>query len=181
MVTKLDGVFLIKPKVFYDERGFFLETYKKSVFAEHGITVGFDQDNHSQSTHGVLRGLHYQINPSAQGKLVRCIRGAVFDVAVDIRHNSPTFGQWVGYELSEENKHMLYIPVGFAHGFLTLSKCAELAYKTTHEYVAKDDRGILYNDPAINIAWPEIDAPYVLSDKDKQQPLLALAEINFYQ
>lgn len=181
VATKLDGVVLIKPQVFCDERGFFLETYKKSVFAKHGIIVEFDQDNHSKSTYGVLRGLHYQLNPSAQGKLVRCIRGSVFDVAVDIRHNSPTFGQWVGYELSEDNKHMLYIPVGFAHGFLTLSECAELAYKSTHEYSAKDDRGILYSDPAINIVWPKIDAPYVLSAKDQRQPLLALAEINFYK
>lgn len=179
--TKLCGVILIKPQVFWDERGFFLETYKKSAFTKHGITVDFDQDNHSKSTYGVLRGLHYQLNPSAQGKLVRCIRGAVFDVAVDIRRNSPTFGQWVGYELSEDNKHILYIPVGFAHGFLTLSESAELAYKSTHEYVAKDDRGILYNDPAINIAWPKIDTPYILSDKDQRQPLLALAEINFYK
>jgi dTDP-4-dehydrorhamnose 3,5-epimerase (EC 5.1.3.13) len=123
--TDIKEVILIKPKVFEDERGFFLESYKKSEFEENGITDVFIQDNHSKSVKGVLRGLHYQKEPAAQGKLVRCIKGKIFDVAVDIRKNSPTYGRWVGYELSEENKLMLFIPKGFAHGFLTLSEEAE--------------------------------------------------------
>lgn len=177
--TSLSGVILIKPKVFNDTRGFFLESYKKSLFVEHGIIDDFVQDNHSKSVQGVLRGLHYQLNPHAQGKLVRCCSGLVFDVAVDIRKDSPNFGKWVGYELSAENKHMLYIPSGFAHGFLTLSDNAELLYKTTHNYSAAHDRGIKFDDPLIGIVWPQLDTDYILSKKDSNQPMLDCAELNF--
>ena len=176
--TAISGVVLIKPKVFGDDRGFFMESYRKSLFHEHGITEEFIQDNHSKSTKGVLRGLHYQLNPKAQGKLVRCVKGAVFDVAVDIRKGSPTFGKWVGYELSEENKQMLWIPVGFAHGFVTLENNTEFLYKTTGEYAPDCDRGIKYDDSAIGIEWPLLDN-LLLSEKDKVQPLLRDAEINF--
>ncbi len=176
--SAIPEVILIKPKVWGDERGFFLESYKKSLFVANGIPEEFIQDNHSESSFGVLRGLHYQLNPCAQGKLVRCCRGKIFDVAVDIRRNSPTFGTWVGYELSQENKQMLYIPAGFAHGFVTLSDKAELLYKTTGEYSAAHDRGILWNDPAIGIDWQGITEP-ILSAKDQSQPLLKDAETNF--
>jgi dTDP-4-dehydrorhamnose 3,5-epimerase len=179
MKTEIPAVILIKPKINGDERGFFMESYKKSLFYQHGISEEFVQDNHSKSSYAVLRGLHYQLNPQAQGKLLRCIRGKIFDVAVDIRRNSPSFGKWVGYELSEENKHLLYIPAGFAHGFLTLSDSAELLYKTTAEYSPAHDRGVLFSDPAIGIKWPKINAEFVLSVKDQQQPTLAAAETNF--
>ncbi len=175
--TELPEVILIKPRVLGDARGFFVESYKKSKFYEHGIKEEFIQDNHSSSIYGVLRGLHYQLEPKAQGKLVRCVNGVVFDVAVDVRESSPTFGKWVGYELSAENKHMLYIPSGFAHGFMTLSDVAELLYKTTNEYSPTHDRGILYNDPVIGIKWPQISGEITLSDKDKLQPLLKDAEV----
>ncbi len=175
---EIQDVVLIKPKVFSDERGFFLESYKKSDFVRNGIDKDFVQDNHSRSVKGVLRGLHYQLPPKAQGKLVRCIRGKIFDVAVDIRKNSPTFGKWVGVILSEENKYMLYVPEGFAHGFLTLSDTAEVLYKTTSEYAPELDRGIIWNDPRINIDWPLDDIENILlSDKDKNLPLLKDAEI----
>ncbi len=167
----IEGVKLVIPKVFEDERGFFLESYKKSDFYNNGIEVEFNQDNHSKSTKGVLRGLHYQKNPKGQAKLVRCIKGEIFDVAVDIRKNSHTFGRWVGEKLSESNKYMLYIPEGFAHGFLVLSDEAELIYKASNEYSKEHDRGILWNDPDININWGINYSP-VLSEKDKHQPLL---------
>ena len=176
--SAIPEVILIKPKVIGDERGFFFESYKKSLFVANGILEEFIQDNHSESGFRVLRGLHYQLNPCAQGKLVRCCRGKIFDVAVDIRCNSPTFGRWIGYELSQENKQMLYIPAGFAHGFVTLSDKAELLYKTTGEYSAAHDRGILWNDPAIGIDWQGITNP-TLSAKDQLQPLLKDAETNF--
>lgn len=176
--TAIPEVILIKPKVFGDERGFFLESYKKSLFYANGITEEFIQDNHSKSSKGVLRGLHYQLNPKAQGKLVRCVAGAVFDVAVDIRRGSPTFGKWVGFKLSAENKHMLWIPAGFAHGFVTLEDNTEFLYKTTGEYAPECDRGIRYDDPEIGITWPIIDG-LLLSDKDLKQPLLQNADINF--
>ena len=177
--TSIKDLVLIKPKVVGDDRGFFMESYKKSLFSQNGIAVDFIQDNHSKSSYGVLRGLHYQLNPKAQGKLLRCVRGKIFDVAVDIRHNSPTFGKWDGFELSEDNKQMLYVPAGFAHGFLTLSDTAELLYKTTDEYSHTHDRGILYNDPDIGIIWPKLQGNLLLSEKDKKQPLLKDAEINF--
>lgn len=174
--TELTDVILINPQVFGDERGFFIESYKKSEFYANGITAEFIQDNHSKSSYGVLRGLHYQLEPKAQGKLVRCVSGAIFDVAVDVRKSSPTFGRWVGYELSANNKCMLYIPPGFAHGFVTLTDSAELLYKTTNEYSPSHDRGVMYNDPQIGILWPSINGELILSNKDKQQPLLKDAE-----
>ena len=174
----IENVILIKPKVFEDKRGFFMESYKYSEFAQNGITDIFNQDNHSCSTKGVLRGLHYQLNPKAQGKLLRCIEGRIFDVAVDIRKGSPTFGKWVGAELSQENKHMLYIPAGFAHGFVTLSEKAQLLYKATNEYSYENDRGIKWDDPEINIQWG-INFDPIVSEKDEKQPLLKDAQINF--
>jgi dTDP-4-dehydrorhamnose 3,5-epimerase len=169
---KLDipEIILIEPRVFPDSRGFFMETYKHSDFLQNGIKEHFVQDNLSQSVRGVLRGLHFQKNPNAQGKLVQCLKGRIFDVAVDIRKGSPTFGKWVSTELSEENKQMLYIPPPFAHGFVVLSENAEVVYKCTKEYAPEDDRGIIWNDPDINILWPLKDP--VLSAKDAQLPLL---------
>lgn len=163
-------VILVKPKVFSDERGFFMETYKRSDFATFGIGEHFVQDNHSRSKKGVLRGLHYQRRPKAQGKLVRVVVGEIFDVGVDIRKDSPTCGKWVGEGLSAENKRMLYIPPGFAHGFCVLSEVAEVLYKTTEEYAPEYDAGIRWNDPEIGIHWP-IEHP-ILSDKDAGLPLL---------
>lgn len=168
---KIKDVILVKPKVFGDNRGFFLESYKKSDFFANGITVEFNQDNHSKSTSHVLRGLHYQEAPYGQAKLVRCSRGRIYDVAVDIRKNSPTFAQYVKVELSEENKNMLFIPEGFAHGFVVLSNEAELLYKASGEYAPNADRGIIWNDKDINIDW-EIDFEPILSEKDKMQKAL---------
>lgn len=168
---KLSDVVLVKPKVFGDNRGFFMESYKKSDFVKNGIDVEFVQDNHSKSSAKVLRGLHYQQAPYGQAKLVRCSRGKIYDVAVDIRPQSKTFGKYVKVLLSEENKHMLYIPDGFAHGFVVLSDEAELLYKTSSEYAPAYDRGIAWNDPDIGIDW-EIDFEPVLSEKDKKQPTL---------
>ncbi len=179
--TKIPDVILIKPKIFQDERGFFLETYKKSDFEKAGIKAEFVQDNHSKSVKGVLRGLHFQKKPFAQGKLVRCIKGKIFDVAVDIRKGSPTFGKWVGYEISEENKYILWIPEGFAHGFLTLSDEAEVIYKVSGgEYSPQHDAGIIWNDPDINIKWPleQIDE-IILSEKDKKLPFLKEIDTSF--
>ena len=172
---KIKDVILVKPKVFGDNRGFFLESYKKTDFVNNGIDIEFNQDNHSKSTKGVLRGLHYQAKPYGQAKLVRCARGKIYDVAVDIRPNSPTFGQYVKVELSEENKQMLFIPEGFAHGFVVLSEEAELLYKASGEYAPQADRGILWSDKDINIDW-NIDFEPILSEKDKIQP--TLKEIN---
>jgi dTDP-4-dehydrorhamnose 3,5-epimerase len=168
--TTLPGVLLIEPKVFADDRGFFIETYRADVFREAGIGDAFVQDNHSRSAHGVLRGLHYQ-EPNAQGKLVRCTRGAIFDVAVDIRRGSPSFGRWFGIELSDANKLMLWIPAGFAHGFCALEDNSDLVYKCTSLYDAASDRSLLWNDPDIGIEWP-IKEP-VLSPKDANAPRLA--------
>ena len=167
----IDGVILVTPKVFGDKRGFFMETYKKSEFAANGIDVDFNQDNHSKSSAHVLRGLHYQAEPYSQAKLVRCVRGRIYDVAVDLRLNSKTYGKYVKVELSEENKHMLFIPKGFAHGFVVLSDNAELCYKAGGEYNPDADRGVLWNDTDININW-EIGFEPVLSDKDMKQPKL---------
>lgn len=169
--TEMKDVILVKPKVFGDSRGFFMETYKKSEFFQHGIKTEFMQDNHSKSTKGVLRGLHFQTPPKAQAKLVRCPRGKVFDVAVDIRKDSPDFGKWVGAVLSDENKHMLFIPEGFAHGFVVLSDEAELIYKASDEYSPENDRGIKWNDPDIGIDWG-IDFEPLVSEKDAKQPFL---------
>ena len=169
---EIEDVVLIKPKVFGDNRGFFMETYKKSEFYNNGIAVEFNQDNHSKSSKRVLRGLHYQAKPYGQAKLVRCTRGRIFDVAVDIRPGSKTFGKYVKVELSEENKNMLYIPEGFAHGFVVLSDEAELQYKVSGEYNPSSDRGVIWNDKEIDIDW-EIDFEPILSEKDKNQPRLA--------
>lgn len=167
----ISDVILVTPKVFGDNRGFFMESYKKSEFCANGIDVEFNQDNHSKSTKGVLRGLHYQQEPYGQAKLVRCSRGRIYDVAVDIRPNSPTFGKYVKVELSEDNKKMLYIPVGFAHGFVALSDEVELLYKASGEYNPQADRGILWCDKDIAIDWG-IDFEPILSEKDKAQPTL---------
>lgn len=167
---EIDGLMLIKPKVFGDNRGFFIESYKKSEFVANGIDCEFIQDNHSKSTKGVLRGLHYQLEPKAQAKLLRCTRGRILDVAVDIRKGSKTFGKYCKVELSEENKFMFFIPRGFAHGFLVLSDEAELMYKTDNEYSFEHDRGLLWSDSDINIDWGAENP--ILSDKDKIQPKL---------
>lgn len=169
---------LIEPVVFGDHRGFFMETYKFSAFSAFGIREQFLQDNHSLSRRGVLRGLHYQNPPKAQGKLVRVLRGEIFDVAVDIRKGSPTYGRWVGVRLSEENRLMLYVPPGFAHGFCVLSDWAEVHYKTTEEYSPEHEAGILWNDPEIGIHWPIADP--VLSERDKRWPPLREA-LNLFE
>ena len=174
--TRLPGCVVIEPAVFGDERGYFYEGWNATRFAEHGLPTQFVQHNVSRSQRGVLRGLHYQLPPFAQGKLVRCTLGEVYDVAVDIRRHSPTFGQWVGVTLSADNKRQLWIPPGFAHGFLTLSEHAEFLYKTTGYYAPSHDRGIAWHDPAIGIDWP-VAGPLTLSAKDQQQPLLAAAEL----
>ena len=169
--TEIEDVIYVIPQIFGDDRGFFSETYKKSVFVENGIKDEFNQDNHSKSRKGVLRGLHYQMHPKAQAKLVRCVKGKILDVAVDIRKGSKTFGNWVSRELSEENKCMLYLPEGFAHGFVVLSDEAEFLYKCSNEYSPENDRGIRWNDPDINVNWG-IDFEPQLSEKDKKQPFL---------
>jgi len=175
--TAIADIKIIEPKVFGDERGFFYESFSQRLFDEAvGHRVDFVQDNHSRSARGVLRGLHYQLPPFAQDKLVRCTFGEVFDVVVDIRRSSQTFGQWTGHILSAENKRQLWIPAGFAHGFVTLSEHAEFLYKTTQYYAPSHDRGILWNDPAIGIAWPDAGT-LQLSGKDQVQPLLAAAEL----
>ncbi len=174
--TAIPDVLLIEPKVFEDKRGFFFESYNQKVFKEKGIDVTFVQDNHSRSRKWVLRGLHYQIC-MPQAKLVRVVVGKIFDVAVDIRRSSPTFGKWVGVELSAENKKQLYIPEGFAHGFLVLSDWAEVLYKTTNFYSPECDRTIIWNDPILNIAWPLNGQSPVLSDKDRKGVLLKQAEL----
>ena len=160
---------LLEPRVFGDERGFFLETYRQDVLRKAGIVAPFIQDNHSRSVKGVLRGLHYQLT-QPQGKLIRVTRGEIFDVAVDVRQGSPNFGQWYGTTLSDENMRMLYIPPGFAHGFLVLSDIVDFIYKCTDYYHPESEQGVLWNDPAIGISWPSEDVQ--LSDKDKNNPLL---------
>ena len=172
-VTKCDieGLYIIEPKVFPDSRGYFMETYNERDFAEEGLNMKFVQDNQSMSTKGVLRGLHFQ-KEFPQGKLVRCLRGRVFDVAVDVRTSSPTYGKWFGVELTAENKKQFYISEGFAHGFLVLSDEAEFAYKVTDFYHPGDEGGILWNDPDIAVEWPVEEGMEInLSDKDKIQPL----------
>jgi dTDP-4-dehydrorhamnose 3,5-epimerase len=181
--TALPGVMLIEPKVFGDARGFFLESWNRQTFAEAGKDKGLDldfvQDNHSRSARGVLRGIHYQLN-QPQGKLVRVVSGAVFDVAVDLRKSSLHFGKWVGYELSADNKRMMWVPPGFGHGFLVLSESADFLYKTTAYYAPQWDRGVRWNDPDIGVQWPlegarpELPA---LSAKDQTAPLLKDAEV----
>lgn len=171
-------VLLIEPKVFGDTRGFFYESFNQKAFNEAtGMDLPFVQDNHSRSAKGVLRGLHYQLPPHAQGKLVRVVRGAVFDVAVDVRKSSPTFGQWVGMELSEENHRQFWVPPGFAHGFVVLSETADFLYKTTDYYAPSHERCIAWNDPAIGVQWPDIGMAPLLSVKDKVGLSLTQAEV----
>ena len=178
--TAIEGVFVLEPKVFGDARGFFMESYNRRAFREAtGLDIDFVQDNHSRSRKGVLRGLHYQIQ-QPQGKLVRVTSGAVFDVAVDIRRGSPTFGRWVGVELSADNHRQLWVPPGMAHGFVVLSESADFLYKTTDYYAPQFERSIAWNDPAIGIDWPlaahGITEP-LLSDKDRAGLPLAQAEV----
>lgn len=174
--TAIPEVLVLEPKVFGDARGFFFESFNQKVFNDAtGLNDTFVQDNHSRSAQGVLRGLHYQLQ-HPQGKLVRVVRGAVFDVAVDIRKSSPTFGRWVGVELSEENHRQLWVPAGFAHGFLVLSETADFLYKTTEYYAPAHEQCIAWNDPAIGIAWPEVTTP-LLSAKDLAGLALAQAKV----
>ncbi len=173
----IPGLVMVRPKRFQDSRGFFVETYKHSEFARQGIPEQFVQDNYSSSQKGTLRGLHYQMAPAAQGKLVTCLRGRIYDVAVDIRRGSPSFGKWAGIELTDENGLQLYVPPGFAHGFLVLSDRADVLYKCTREYSPDHERGIIWNDPEIRIPW-KISAP-LLSPKDAALPLLREADLNF--
>ncbi len=175
--TAIPEVLIVEPQVFGDERGFFFESYNARKFAEAtGLTPQFVQDNHSRSAKNVLRGLHYQLR-QVQDKLVRVVAGAVFDVAVDIRKHSPTFGQWVGVELSAENKKMLWVPAGFAHGFVVLSEYAEFLYKTTDYWAPEHERCIVWNDPELSIAWPLDSAPPLVSGKDAQGVAFRDAEV----
>lgn len=175
--TSIPDVLIIEPKVFGDTRGFFLESFNQKAFDEAvGEHVEFVQDNHSRSTKGVLRGLHYQIQ-QPQGKLVRVARGAVFDVAVDIRKSSPTFGAWVGVELSEENQKQVWVPAGLAHGFLVLSESTDFLYKTTSYYAPAHERAIAWNDPVLNIDWPDIGGQPQLSAKDAAAVAFTAAEV----
>ena len=175
--TKIKGVFIIEPKVFNDARGYFMEAWKQAEFDEHVGKTVFIQDNESKSSFGVLRGLHYQKGDASQAKLVRVIKGKVLDVAVDIRKSSPTFGQHVMVELSEENKRQFFIPRGFAHGFLVLSDEAIFTYKVDNPYAPQCDAGIRWNDPDLGIEWPIDPAKVLTSEKDLKQPLLKNAEV----
>ncbi len=174
ITTRIEGVLILEPKVFGDARGFFMESFNQAAFdMAVGAPTTFVQDNHSRSARGVLRGLHYQVAPHAQGKLVRVSQGAVFDVAVDVRAGSATFGQWEGVELSADNQRQLWLPPGMAHGFLVISEVADFLYKTTAYYLPQAERSIRWNDPAIGIAWPAMGSPPVLSAKDQAAALLA--------
>lgn len=170
--TSIEGLIVVQPQLFGDERGFFQETYHKGAFAEAGITEDFVQDNHSRSKKGILRGIHFQRAPMAQAKLVRVTNGSVWDVAVDLRKGSPTFGQWFGLELSAENKTMLFIPKGFGHGFITLEDDTDFLYKCSNGYSPEHDGGIRWNDPDVGILWPQVDCELILSAKDQVQPFL---------
>ncbi|MFD0961829.1 dTDP-4-dehydrorhamnose 3,5-epimerase [Paenibacillus chungangensis] len=176
--TSLPGVMLIEPKVYSDHRGFFMESYNFEQFAEHGVNTSFMQDNHSLSKDvHVLRGLHYQLHPKAQCKLVRVTAGEIMDVVLDMRRGSPTYGQWASFVLSADNKLQLYVPAGFAHGFCTLVPNTQVQYKVDAPYSPQHDRGIRWDDPALSIPWPT-SSP-ILSEKDKHHPTLAEAELNF--
>jgi dTDP-4-dehydrorhamnose 3,5-epimerase len=175
--TKIADVIVIEPRVFPDERGFFMETYKRSEFAAHGISAPFVQCNQSRSARGILRGLHFQKLPKAQGKLVRAVNGAIFDVAVDLRSGEPTYGQWVGMELSAANNKMLYTPPGFAHGFCVVSAEADIAYMASEEYAPTLESGIAWDDPDLNIDWP-VTTPQ-LSERDRKWPRLRDANPGF--
>lgn len=173
--TKLEGVLLVTPQVFGDDRGFFMETYNKAKAAELGLPTEFVQDNHSKSSYGVLRGLHYQ-SPQWQGKLVRVVQGEIYDVAVDIRAGSPTFGQWVGFYLNDENKQQLYVPEGFAHGFCVTSETAEVVYKCTSLYAPEQEGSLLWNDSEVGIDWP-VDEPKLSAKDEAGIPLAQLPEL----
>ena len=176
ITTKIDEIVIIEPQLFADSRGFFYESYNEKAFAEEiGVAAHFVQDNHSRSAQNVLRGLHYQIQ-KPQGKLLRVVAGAVFDVAVDLRKSSPTFGEWVGYLISAENKRQIWVPEGFAHGFLVVSEFAEVLYKTTDYYAPQYERCVLWNDPDIDIDWPLMAEP-MLSAKDQAGQTLKNAEV----
>lgn len=178
--TNIPDVVLIEPTVFGDARGYFMETYHAGEFAAAGIAAPFVQDNQSSSTRGVLRGLHFQTQ-NTQGKLVRVIQGSVFDVAVDVRPGSPTFGQWAGAELTDENKHQLWVPEGFAHGYLVLSDTAVFTYKCTDVYNPQHEGGIIWNDPRIGIAWPDTGRPPQLSGKDTLLPTLDSQDFSVFE
>ena len=169
--TRLDGPILIEPRVFGDERGFFSETYRREVFADLGIPEEMVQDNHSRSSKGIVRGMHFQIGRGA-AKLVRCARGAIVDVMVDIRRGSPTFGEWEAFELTEDNMRSVYCPIGFAHGFCVLSDVADVMYKQSNYYADATERGIAYNDPDVAIAWPLPTDELIPSERDATAPLL---------
>ena len=173
--TRLDGPMLLAPDVFGDERGFFCETYRRSAFIELGIHEEMVQDNHSRSGHGIVRGMHFQIDRGA-AKLVRCGRGAIFDAIVDVRRGSPTFGEWEGFELTDENGHMLYVPVGFAHGFCVLSELADVFYKQDRYYADATERGIKYDDPAVGVQWPLPVEELKPSERDATAPTLVEIE-----
>ena len=173
--TRLDGPILVKPRVFGDERGFFAETYRRSTFADVGIPEEMKQDNHSRSTAKIVRGMHFQIGEGT-AKLVRCGRGAIWDCVVDLRKGSPTFGQWEGYELTDENFHMIYVPVGFAHGFCVLSELADVFYKQSNYYSDERERGISYRDPDVGIEWPIPVDELIASDRDASAPTLSEVE-----
>jgi dTDP-4-dehydrorhamnose 3,5-epimerase len=175
--TEIDGVLLVETGLFRDERGYFSESYSRDVWAAAGFNETFVQDNVSLSRKGTLRGLHYQVEPAAIGKLVRCLRGAIFDVAVDLRKGSPSFGSWIGRELNDENHLALWIPGGFAHGFLALSEDALVHYKCSNHHSPEHERALAWNDPQVGIAWP--CAPAVISEKDAAAPMLEAAEYNF--
>lgn len=173
IATEIPDVKVIQPRVFSDARGYFFETYRRDAYRAAGIAADFCQDNESCSSRGVLRGLHYQLAPYTQAKLVRVIQGAVWDVAVDIRKGSPTFGKYVGQLLTAENKIQFYVPRGFAHGFMVLEDHTIFSYKCDNTYAPQADRGLLYNDPAIGIKWPDLNTPPILSEKDLRQPRLS--------
>lgn len=176
--TKIDGLIIVQPQAFGDNRGWFMETYSKPKMAAIGITADFVQDNQSYSAKkGILRGLHFQTNPKAQCKLLRCTRGAILDVAVDLRQSSPTYKQWVGVELSAENKRQFFIPAGFAHGFLTLTDDVEVQYKVDEVYSREHDRSVRFDDPDIGVEWGVSDP--VVSEKDRNAPLLKDSDANF--
>lgn len=176
--TGIDGLIVIEPKVFNDDRGYFMETYNEESFKKVGLNMKFVQDNESHSTAGVLRGLHFQ-KTHPQGKLVRCTEGMVYDVAVDLRDGSKTFGKWYGVVLDPASKKMFYIPEGFAHGFLVMTDEATFNYKCTDVYTPGDEGGIMWNDPDVGIKWPAIDKELILSDKDKKHPLLKDLDFKF--
>lgn len=177
--TKIPDLLILKPKVFEDNRGYFFESYNEKDLAKYGIRMQFVQDNQSKSSFGVIRGLHYQINPYAQTKLIRVLNGEILDVAVDIRNNSPTFGEWYSHKLSSENKKQMLVPKGFAHGFAVLSKTAVVFYKCDEFYNPKAERGILFNDPELKINWETEPGKEIISEKDKHLPLIKDAEMNF--